>query len=171
MSRFICFGVILLVFLVNPFHPAAVNGQTTAIVRANPAGVPMNAGDTLEIAIGVEGVTDLYAFDLSVKYPIHQVEIVDVELGEFLETGGFTIKSVDQVEGVINFAYTQVSPAAPQTGDGTLVVITTKALVDVPELHLMITDVLLSTADGELIPNKIINSGANYPMFLPLVLR
>lgn len=171
MKKLICIFSLLLVFILSLGLPTKAASQTDTIVYASPAGAPLNAGQTLEIAIRIENVADLYAFDLEVHYPTVILEVINVELGDFLDSDGLTLfNTVDPIAGTINFAYTQLNPSTPKTGNGDLFVITVQALENIDEVHLYIFNADLSDNNGIAIPCRIINSGLSY-LYLPMVLR
>jgi hypothetical protein len=150
--------------------PLRAESRAVATVFASPAGVPLDAGDTLQIAIRIADVTDLYAFDLEVLFDPATIEVTSVDLGTFLDFG-IKFSSIDHVEGIINFANTQTSPSVPKSGEGDLILINIEALESLEEVHLRITKAVLSDRDGFLIPCQVINSGDNFRIYLPLILR
>lgn len=168
MKRFICILTLLLVFVLSLGLPTKAASQTDTIVYASPAGVPLNAGETLEIAIRIENVTDLYAFDLEVSYDQDILTVIEVQLGDFIESGFMVGPKIE--DGVIQFANSQIDPALPKSGDGVLITIEVQALVDIDEVHLNIIKAELSDRNAILIPCRIINSG-NFYLYLPMVLR
>lgn len=168
MKILICIFTLLLVFVLSLGLPTKAASQTDTIVYASPAGVPLNEGKTLEIAIRIENVTDLYAFDLEVRFAPDIFEVNEVQLGDFLDPGFMVVPNIE--DGVIQFANSQIDPALPKSGDGVLITIEVQALVDIDEVHPNITKADLSDRDGYLIPCRIINSG-NLFLYLPMVLR
>lgn len=150
--------------------PARAESRTVATVFASPAGVPLDAGDTLQIAIRIADVTDLYAFDLEVLFDPATIDVTSVALGTFLDSG-IIFSIIDHVEGIINFANTQKNPSLPKSGEGDLILINIKALESLEEVHLRIIKALLSDRDSFLIPCQIINSGDDFRVYLPLILR
>jgi hypothetical protein len=156
--------------LFNLGIPVRAESRTVATVFASPAGVPLDAGDTLQVAIRITDVTDLYAFDLEVHFDPTTIEVTSVALGTFLDSG-IKFSSIDQVEGIIGFVNTQTLPSVPKSGEGDLILIKIKALESLEEVHLRITKAVLSDRDGFLIPCQIINSGDDFRVYLPLILR
>jgi len=165
-TRFIALLLVLL-FALGPSGSGV--SRSLPVVRADPAGIPMVEGQIEEIAILVENVTDLYAVDLLVRFNPDFYEVLSVELGSFLELG-FGFYDVDPEKGIITYANAQIDPADAKSGSGALIIITVKALQDIPETNLFISKAELSDRDGFLIPVQINNSGFSYH-YLPLILR
>jgi hypothetical protein len=165
-TRFISLLLVLLFALGT-----SVNGvsQPLPVVRADPAGIPMVEGQIEEIAILVENVTDLWAFDLLVRFNPDYYEVLSVELGSFLESW-FSFSEIDPENGIITYINAQQSPMVPKSGSGELIIITVKALQDIPKAYLFISKAELSDRDGFLIPVQIINTGFS-SLYLPLILR
>ena len=148
--------------------PAQAASQTEAIVFSDHAGVPLAAGASLDIAIMIQDVTDLYGFDLEVHFRPNTLSVSDVQLGGFLAPGIPIGPTIDN--GIIHFANTQTRPSEPKSGSGDLMVITVKALEDIDKVYLFITSATLSDRDSGLIPCRIINSGMVH-LYLPLILH
>jgi len=170
MKKLICTITFLLVMLFSLGMPSRAESRAVATVFASPAGVPLDAGDTLQVAIRITDVTDLYAFDLEVHFDPATIEVTSVDLGTFLDSG-IEFSSIDQVEGIISFANTQTNPSVPKSGEGDLILINIKALESMEEVHLRITKAVLSDRNGFLIPCQVINSRDDYRVYLPLILR
>ena len=169
MQRLIRFLIVILLIVFTLGTPGRAQSQAT-IVRAEPVGGPLNAGQTLEIAIRVENVTDLYAFDLEVHFNTVQLDVNFVEIGSFLDQG-IKFSSIDPESGIIEFTNTQNNPAPPQSGSGDLILITVEAQTNLEAVFLTITEAELSDRDGFLIPCQIVNDGGfAYKTYLPLVI-
>ena len=168
LKYFIRICITLLFLYVSLGLPAQAASQTEAIVFSDPAGVALAAGASLDIAIMIQDVTDLYGFDLEVHFNPDTLLVSEVNLGGFLDPGLTIGPTVDN--GIIHFANAQTSPSEPKSGSGDLIVITVKALEDIDEVYLFITSATLSDRDSGLIPCRIINSGMVH-LYLPLILR
>jgi hypothetical protein len=167
LTRFVTLLLVLL-FTLGP----SVNGvsQSLPVVRAEPAGINMVEGQIEDIAIIVENVTDLWAFDLEVRFNPDFYEVLSVELGSFLDTG-FPFYNIDNENGSVTYYNAQTGyETLPKSGSGELIIITLKALQDIPEAYLFILKAELSDRDGFLIPVQIINSGY-LSHYLPMIMR
>ena len=89
-------------------------------------------GERFEVPVEVRAVENLYAIDIEIRFDpaLLQVEDAnpDVEgvqpaLGTFLEAGLTLFNEVDNEEGLVRFAMSQVNPAEPKSGDGTILVL------------------------------------------------
>ncbi len=89
-------------------------------------------GARFEVPVEVRGVADLYAIDIEIRFDpaILQVEDANPDaegvqpaLGTFLEPGLTLFNTVDNAEGVVRFAMSQVNPAEPKSGDGVVLVL------------------------------------------------
>lgn len=106
--------------------------QTAALVRVSPAASTVLVGQSGTIAIEVVDVTDLYGFDITLRFDPARVQVLDadgsqpgvqVSLGSFLDPG-FTLRNqADNAAGTVRFAMTQMNPSTPKSGTGSLVVI------------------------------------------------
>ena len=167
MQKLIKFFLVFLLLTLTLAAPGRALSESMAIIRQDPASVSLIGGQSTQIAIRVEDVTNLYAFDLQVRYNTAQLTVTKAELGSFLEEG-MEIKNIDSVNGIVNYANTQTNPSTPKSGSGDLILITVKALSSLDEVHLNITSAELSDRDGFLIPSQIVNSGG-YTLYLPLI--
>lgn len=158
MKAIIRTAIFLLVILFIFGMPARAESRVVATVFASPAGVPLAAGETLQVAIRIADVTDLWAFDLEVHFDPAMIEVTSVALGTFLDSG-IKFSSINPTDGIISFVNAQINPSAPKSGDGELILININALENLEETHLTITKAELSDRDGSLIPCQIINSG------------
>jgi hypothetical protein len=169
MQRLIRFLLVVILIALTLVAPQSALSQAT-IIRAEPIGVPLNTGQTLAIAIRVENVTNLYAFDLEVHFNTAQLDVTSVVIGSFLDQG-IKFSSIDRVNGIVEFANTQNNPATPKTGSGDLIVITVQAKTNLDAVYLTITSAELSDRDGYLIPCQIVNDGGfTYKTYLPLII-
>jgi hypothetical protein len=170
MQRLIRFLLVVILIALTLVTPQRALSQAT-IIRAEPTGVPLNTGQTLEIAIRVENVTNLYAFDLEVHFNTAQLDVNSVVIGSFLDQG-IKFSSIDHLNGIIEFANTQNNPATPKSGSGDLILITVEAQTNLEAVTLTITSAELSDRDGFLIPCQIVNDGGfEYTTYLPLVIN
>lgn len=155
-------GIILLGVFLTPVF--AQNGQQV-IIRVMPKEAQVMLGDTVDMAVEVANVTDLYAIDILVEYDPQAVEVVDmneelpgiqVQIGTFLEPGFTILNLVDNQMGRLRLAMTQLNPASPKSGTGLLVVIRFKGKAISPQTDVKVINVQLATPFGtEIAVNEI----------------
>ena len=142
-------------------QPAAAQQAGSAVVQINPAQRTMAAGETAEITVAVSNVTDLYGFDVLLKYDPQVLEVQDMDpnkkgiqvaQGVFLDAGLVAINSVDPVQGEIHFVMTQINPSTPKSGTGALVVVRFKAVKAGASSALALEQAQLASRLGEDIP-------------------
>jgi hypothetical protein len=153
------FIVLCLLAVLLPFTEAHAQA-TQASIGFEPNAVTLSTGATSEVAVSIQDMRDLYAFDVTVRYDPAYIEIIDadpttdgiqVSQGTFLE-GGMAIKnSVDPQAGTISYVTTQLNPSMPRSGSGVLLVIRLRGKKD-GATNLSFGDVQLSTRDGNAIP-------------------
>ena len=167
MHRLTRFILLFLLVILTLAAPGRGLSESMAIIRQDPASLSLIGGQATQIAIRVEDVTDLWAFDLEVRFSTSQLEVTSAVIGSFLDSG-IKFSKVDNENGIVTFTNAQTSSSSPKSGSGDLILITVKALTNLDEVHLNITSAELSDRDGFLIPCQIVNSGG-YTLFLPLI--
>ena len=113
-------------------------GQNTDVVlQFAPATPAVAVGETIDIAVAVENVTDLYAFDITVGFDPALVEVVDLDpdldgiqmaLGLFLDPGFVIFNQANNELGQLRLVMTQLNPSTPKSGGGNLLVVRFRAL-------------------------------------------
>ena len=167
------FALISIAVLLAAVAPAAA--QTETVVRVDPDFLQVAPGANFTLTIQIDDVVSLYAFDVRVSFPPDKLEVVDASRGDFLE-GPFLVDLItpDNEAGTVTAIVSQRNPAEPQSGNGTLVVITFQALGDRTDADIVLSEVTLSDNNGFEIPCSLqdgrVHIGA-YPLYLPLVLR
>jgi hypothetical protein len=145
-------------FSITPIEVAAQNNQT--LIRFQPNDLLFSETSNSEIAVWIQDVKDLYAFDITLKYDPAYLEILDSDLGingiqvsqgTFLDAGLTLKNTVDPTAGTINLVLTQLNPSTEKSGDGSLLVIRMKAL-KAGNTTLQIENLQLSTRKGLSIP-------------------
>ncbi len=125
-------SVLLVIILLGlAFAP-----QAPVFAQAAEAGVfediEVQPGAQFELPVEVRGVENLYAVDIEIRFDpaILQAEDADPDtegvqagLSTFLEAGLLLYNEIDNQEGVVRFAMSQVNPAEPASGDGILLVV------------------------------------------------
>jgi len=108
----------------------AVHAQSAEVGVFEDFEVP--PGAQFEVPVEVRGVTDLYAVDIELRFDPDilqaedanpDVEGVQPALGTFLDAGLTLFNEVDNEEGLVRFAMSQVNPAEPKSGDGIVLVL------------------------------------------------
>ena len=122
--------------------------------------IEVQPGTAFELPISIRNVEALYGIDIEVEFDpaVLQAEDaapntpgVQVGLGTFLDAGLTLYNEVDNEEGVIRFAMTQVNPSEPKSGEGILIVVYMVAQ-DEGESEMTVSFAEASTREGEAIP-------------------
>lgn len=127
-----CFYVLLLalVLVVSLIGESPVAAQTTTLSLSPVTDVALTCTDTT-IAVRVEDVTELIGYDIWLKFtPANYavIEVWEVTNGDFLTEGYYPFREIDNVNGTIHIAMSQLS-GPPVTGSGDLIYIRLRALV------------------------------------------
>jgi hypothetical protein len=89
-------------------------------------------GSQVAVPVEVSDVLDLYAVDLEIHFDPNLLQVADADenlpgvqpaLGTFLDVGLTLFNEVDNTQGVIRFAMSQVNPSEPKSGEGVLLVL------------------------------------------------
>ena len=172
-KTFFRIALISIAVLLSAVAPAAA--QTGTVVRVEPAFQQVAPGATFTLTIQIDDVVNLYAFEILVSFPPDKLEVVSASHGDFLE-GPFLVDliTLDNEAGTVTAIVSQKNPAEPQSGNGTLLVITFEAEADRTDADIVLSEVTLSDDNGFEIPCSLqdgrVHIGA-YPLYLPLVLR
>ena len=165
-------ALITIAVLLAAVAPAAA--ETGTIVRVDPAYKLVRQGDEFVLTIQIDDVVNLYAFEILVSFPPDKLEVVSASHGDFLEGPFLGLITWDNDAGTVTAIVSQQNPTEPQTGSGTLVVITFQALGDRADADIVLSELTLSDDNGFVIPCSLqhgrVHVGA-YPLYLPLVLR
>jgi len=154
VSLFVLLSPTLVVF-------ATVQGGT--LVHVQPPGVGMEVGETVEVEVVVNNVTDLRAVEVQLIFDSNVLQVVDadtqqegvqVQLGPFLQPGLVLTNTVDQAAGQIHFSYRQETPESGASGSGALAKIGFhgQSAGDSP---LALGPVILASADGTPIQTNV----------------
>jgi len=146
--------------LLAAFPPTAA-AQTGTVVRLDPTALTLRPGESGEVAVLVEGVTDLAGAEIHLEYDPDLLEVVDAdpeEDGVQIAHGGFLwadFVAQNRAEGGrIDYAIARMPPHEPVSGDGTLAVITLRAKGD-RSSTLVLREVLLANPQGHPIAAEI----------------
>ena len=119
------------------------------------------AGQTAPLSVAVTDVQDLYGLELHLRFDPAVVQVADadpgkdgiqVAAGDFLSADFVAQNQADNQAGSIDYAVTQVNPNEPRSGSGTLLVIRFQGGAAGGASPLEVTNGLLTTRDGDLIP-------------------
>jgi hypothetical protein len=166
--RYFIPGIILLILFA--FTTAGLAQATDpVIVRIIPEDARVVLNQTIDIAVEVVDVRELYGIDILLEFDPQAVEVVDkdpildgiqVQLGEFLEPGFSIINLADNEIGRLRVAMTQLNPAPPKDGTGNIVVVTFRAKAVRPTGDITIISAKLADPFGGLIEVEEIEDGS-----------
>ncbi len=158
--------------------PAAGSAQQLALVAVSPATQTAAPGQAFDVQVTVEGVEDLYAFEVLVHFPPGLVQVISVSSGGFLEPGLIALGSFNNQEGWARLIVSQKTPAEPKDGSGTLMTVRMQALEVLGSADLQIGQADLSDQNGMLIGRdlqggqvRVCAGSFCYAQFLPLLVR
>jgi len=92
-----------------------------------PSEAQMTHGVNFNVDIGVLNVTDLYAYDIILRFDPSLLQVYNVTEGSFLKSGGTTqvfLNEVNQTEGSLRYVVTLLSAPTGVNGSGTLFTVT-----------------------------------------------
>ncbi|MGC9523440.1 MAG: cohesin domain-containing protein [Anaerolineae bacterium] len=144
--------------------PAAVPEGTAAVALVCEAErVPV--GETTEVLVTADGVTDLYGIEVHLAYNPAYLEVIDaydelegvqVQDGDLLEVGFVALNEADNDAGTVAYAVSQMPPSVGVEGSGVLVSVQFRAKA-AGEGGVVLQNVLLATAAGQPVPLEVIN--------------
>lgn len=144
----------LLMGLVSMASVTLAESATT--LHPDPLSVGMRNGESKQVSIRVENVTDMYGIELQLKFDPKVVQVEDADAsadgvqiiaGEWWKKGFIAANKVDNKKGTITFAATLLNPAPPVSGDGVVATIQFKAKSDGTS-PLKFSDAILATRDA-----------------------
>ncbi len=128
-NRHLLSVILLLGLLCGVTNTAAA--QDTAEIGFFEA-IEVQPEQAFEVPVIVGNVADLYAVDVEIRFDPAVLQVEDaspnqegtqVGLGTFLDAGLILYNQVDNDQGLIRFAMTQVNPSEPKSGEGVLLVL------------------------------------------------
>ncbi len=135
------------------------------LISVNPASVQDVQGSNFTVNIDALNVTDLYAFDVKLRYDPSLLQVLDIVEGPFLAGGGNTSvfkNETDNIHGSLWFVVTLLSTPQGVSGDGILFSVHfLMSSQNSGGSSLTLQDVLLSDPDGNLISCRTANGLAN----------
>ncbi len=159
---------LLLAILIGKPLPAGAAPRSScssltpdAIIALEPREQTVSLGDTFTVKVTIEQVSDLGGYEFKVRYNPSVVEVLDVEVGDFLGSTGCTViplgPDLDNETGVVVFAAFSLGCTPGPEGDGELATISLKAvgegvtdldLYDVKVLDPSAGQILFTVEDG-----------------------
>ena len=128
--------LLALVLLVLVIPTSGVSMSTSAtpheaaslpVVRVAPTIGVVAVGGTLDVALRVENVENLFGLDLVIQFDPTKIRVLDIRRGPFAEIDDdskwFTIRNWDNGVGQARFAATQVGSLEGVSGSGVLATI------------------------------------------------
>jgi hypothetical protein len=161
ISRALLAAILVALLAWRPGLPALAQDAAGVQVRLSPASVQVAQEQTVDLAVEVSGVQDLYGFDLSLSFDPAAVQVVDadpkrqgvqVSQGLFLDPGLTAANEVDNRAGRLRFAMTQLNPSQPKSGSGPLVVLRLRGAAAAQASPVGLVEVQLVSREGGVLP-------------------
>lgn len=158
---------LLLLSLLRGGRAGLAQSPAGVTVRVTPPRSQVAIDQTLDLAVEVLDVVDLYAIDVLVSFDPNALEVIDqdpeldgvqVSLGTLLEPGFVVLNLVDNSLGRLRLAMTQLNPAPPKSGSGTIVVMRFRAKAAGPPGSVEVLQAKFSSPRGVEIPTERLES-------------
>ncbi len=111
-----------------------ITSEPSTTISIQPTEYHANkAGQTFNLSVNVLEVTDLYGFDICIKFNTTYIDAQYVIEGSFLSNHGNTLILTDEIDntnGKVAFAITLLGPITGADGEGTLFTIGFKAMLN-----------------------------------------
>ena len=155
---------IVIIFILFITSLAHAQSSETAQVRVMPGSIQVPQGISVDLAVEVIEIQNLYAFDISLTFDSSVIQVVDadpdldgiqVNYGLFLDPGFVLRNEVDNQAGTIRFALTQLNPSQPKSGSGVLIVVRLEGGQVGSQTSLTLTHAKLVERDGSDIPTTM----------------
>jgi hypothetical protein len=168
-------AVLVLSLLLVTTSNASTAGQTILAVSPTIS----NNCTSGQIAIRVENITDLAAYDVYLNFTPGVITVTDVENGGFLDEGLFAPKVINNPEGKLSFGLVQLGTQTPKTGSGELIIVSFTIVQQDQWVNFQIdadTD-LVHAIDNAAIEYTIVNGTLStscqppHSVYLPLIRR
>ncbi len=107
--------------------------ESETVVRIMPADAEVGMGETIQVAVEIVNVNELYAADVTVIFDPDVLEVIDADpelediqvgFGTFLDPGYVIRNDIDNSTGTFRFAMTQLHPSESKSGTGIFLVAT-----------------------------------------------
>ncbi len=153
---FVGFGSVLLVLVLAIGNP--ILGQNMPVVQVVPLNSTVAVGQTVDISVNIENVSQLYGVGMVVLFDANVLEVVDADPGKEgvqVAAGGFFNPGIEQLNtvtgGKIEYDYAILRPSSPVDGSGTLIKITFRGKT-AGASAITLDTMLLSDPNGQRIP-------------------
>lgn len=152
-----CLAALWLALPAVAAAPTVVLGNST---------LELAPGQTASLPVAVTDVQDLYGLEIHLRFDPAVIQVADADLGRdgiqvaagsFLSADFVAQNQADNQAGSIDYAVTQTNPNEPKSGSGTLLVIQFQGSAAGRVSQLEVTNGILTTRDGELIPVTFAN--------------
>jgi hypothetical protein len=153
-------ALLLAVGLIGLILPAQAAQNTPVTVRLAPANASVAVNQTVDVAVEVVAVSDLYGLDVSLQFDPQLLEVVDVDpalagiqigFGTFLDPGFVLLNEADNEAGTARLAMTQLNPSLPQSGTGNVIVVRFRGRQVSSLTPVRLTEVQLAGPRGQVI--------------------
>jgi hypothetical protein len=123
----ICLGLLLFLKIGNPFNVQAMPDTATVTTLPNPADV--SGCGVMTVSVMANNVISLYGADVRISFDTSKLEVVgngpytgtQIQNGNIISDSGFFLyKDANNITGKIRFVATNMNPAPPFSGSGTL---------------------------------------------------
>jgi len=157
--------VVVVGLLIGAAAPhAGATVTAAASVNVHPATQVVTAGSPFTINVTVENIAEMGADQVTLHFDPNTMSVSQVTEGDFLKSAGVTVGSniTNNSEGYVTFFYSLRTEGATVSGSGTLATIYFDTSASATGLfNLELSDVLVATGTGELIPVNLFNGSVN----------
>jgi len=138
------------------------SAQTQTLVYLEPSALTLAPGDTSVVHVHIDNAEDLYGFEVHLEFDPTLIQVTDsnqdtpgvqIDHGDVfnVDKSFVVFNRVDNEQGTIIYAITQLAPSEPVTGNGILLSLTVQATsLGISELTL--SSVILASEAGESLP-------------------
>jgi len=148
--------------------PGSAQSDPPVIVNIIPDDAQVVVNQTIDIAVQVQDVEDLYGIDILMEYDATALEVLDMDstlpgvqvmLGTLLDPGFVIVNLADNDMGRLRMAMTQLNPSTPKSGTGTLIVVRFKGKALAQDTDVTVLEAKLASPFGSLIEVDEIQNG------------
>ena len=149
--------LIALAIAVSILWPTGLVAQTVHF-SLSPDMVQVESGDEFEVAVIISDAVDLYGIQFDLFFDPVVLQVLDIDpdssgiqmmLGDFPFPDFVALQEVDNLEGRISYACTQMRPREPVSGSGTALIVRFQA-TEAGETELSLQGALAATEDYDL---------------------
>ncbi len=143
---------------VPPAEPAAV--QTNTTISLQPATQQLELDRTTTVEIRIDNISNLFGVEIQLQFDPAILRVEDVDPGREgtqIQPGNFPApefvqnNSVDNNAGAIFYTVVQLAPTPPASGNGTVAIVTFRALAQ-GSSQITFAQLKLSNQDGQPLP-------------------